>query len=86
MRYVAVDAATGEPRKLDPATMAVGSSVPRSEVPVDVKFEWQPRIRCNDCPGKVYTAGPGVTVENFVQHLRIRQHKEKVEGRRRGGG
>ena len=38
--------------------------------------EW--RIKCLDCPGKMYTPGPGLTVENFEKHLKNRQHKQKV--------
>ncbi|KAJ5690649.1 hypothetical protein N7462_005041 [Penicillium macrosclerotiorum] len=47
-----------------------------------------PRIRCHDCPGKLYTPGPGMTVDNFEVHLRNRQHKERVEERlvKTGGG
>lgn len=53
-----------------------------------LKYQYLPRIRCLDCPGKLYTPGPGTTVENFEVHLRNRQHKERVEervGRRAGG-
>ncbi|TIB61421.1 hypothetical protein E3P78_02759 [Wallemia ichthyophaga] len=38
--------------------------------------EW--RIKCLDCPGKMYTPGPGLNVENFEKHLKNRQHKQKV--------
>ncbi|TIB69684.1 SNF5-domain-containing protein [Wallemia mellicola] len=41
--------------------------------------EW--RIKCLDCPGKMYTPGPGMTVENFEKHLKNRQHKQKLMAR-----
>ncbi|KAG4304076.1 hypothetical protein PORY_002440 [Pneumocystis oryctolagi] len=33
------------------------------------------RIRCNDCPGKLYIPGPALTVENFEIHLKNRNHR-----------
>lgn len=38
--------------------------------------EW--RIRCTDCPGKLYTPGPGETLTNYEVHLKNRQHRQKV--------
>ena len=49
----------------------------------DTEFMYFPRIKCLDCPGKLYTPGPGITVENFKIHLENRIHREKVEERRR---
>lgn len=46
-----------------------------------VKYQYLPRIRCHDCPGKLYTPGPGMTVDNFEVHLRNRQHKQNVDER-----
>lgn len=40
----------------------------------------QPRIRCHDCPGKLYTPGTELC-ENFEVHLKNRSHREKVEER-----
>ncbi len=45
------------------------------------KFWYLPRIRCHDCPGKLYTPGPEMTVGNFEVHLKNRFHREKVEQR-----
>ncbi len=78
MRYSAVDRDSGAPVRLDAAAAAAP--------PPTVKYMYLPRIRCNDCPGKLYTAGPGLTVENFEVHLKNRQHKERVEVRRKMGG
>lgn len=41
--------------------------------------EW--RIKCLDCPGKLYTPGPGETLQNYEVHLRNRQHRQKVNAR-----
>ncbi|TDL14318.1 SNF5-domain-containing protein, partial [Rickenella mellea] len=41
--------------------------------------EW--RIKCLDCPGKLYTPGPGETLNNFEVHLKNRQHRHKVSAR-----
>ncbi|KAJ5568128.1 hypothetical protein N7450_010614 [Penicillium hetheringtonii] len=76
MRYSAVDreslAPVANPNNLPPGQK--------------VKYQYLPRIRCLDCPGKLYTPGPGTTVENFEVHLRNRQHKERVEERMRSSG
>jgi len=41
--------------------------------------EW--RIRCRDCPGKLYTPGPGETLLNYEVHLKNRQHRQRVNDR-----
>jgi SWI/SNF-related matrix-associated actin-dependent regulator of chromatin subfamily B protein 1 len=71
MRYSAVDTTTMMPVATSNAPPSNGK----------VKYQYLPRIRCLDCPGKLYTPGPGMTVENFEVHLRNRQHKERVEAR-----
>lgn len=40
-----------------------------------------PRIRCNDCPGKVYTTVKETVVEDFEVHLKNRHHRGRVEDR-----
>ncbi|KAI9692680.1 MAG: SWI/SNF chromatin-remodeling complex subunit [Bogoriella megaspora] len=45
-----------------------------------VKYMYVPKIKCNDCPGRLYN----FPVENFEVHLRNRAHLANVE-RRRGG-
>lgn len=71
MRYSAVDTETlapvANPNNLQPNQK--------------IKYQYLPRIRCHDCPGKLYTPGPAMTVDNFEVHLRNRQHKERVEER-----
>lgn len=41
--------------------------------------EW--RIRCTDCPGKLYTPGPGESLNNFEVHLKNRSHRANVATR-----
>ena len=67
--------------------MNTGSQVPVPQagapVPPNVRFFFLPRIKCLDCPGKLYTPGPDTTASNFEVHLKNKQHKEKVEARLR---
>ena len=73
MRYCAVDTETD---------LVVNPPPPAGEpVPDNIQFMYVPRIRCLDCPGKLYTPGPDITVSNFEVHLRNRQHREKVDAR-----
>ncbi|KAJ2923435.1 hypothetical protein H1R20_g13659, partial [Candolleomyces eurysporus] len=41
--------------------------------------EW--RIKCLDCPGKLYTPGPNETLTNYEVHLKNRQHRQRVNQR-----
>ncbi|TCD69938.1 SWI/SNF chromatin-remodeling complex subunit [Steccherinum ochraceum] len=53
-------------------------------VPTSPTPEW--RIKCKDCPGKLYTPGPGESLQNYEVHLKNRQHRHKVTQRISGGG
>lgn len=46
---------------------------------LDPAGEW--RVKCMDCPGKLYKPGPNETLDNFEVHLRNRQHRAKVNER-----
>ncbi|KAL8723042.1 MAG: hypothetical protein Q9225_000584 [Loekoesia sp. 1 TL-2023] len=70
MRYTAVSTTTDQPVFLN-----------IDEPQKDVKYMYYPRIRCLDCPGKMYTPGPEMGVNNFEVHLKNRLHREKVEER-----
>lgn len=48
------------------------AAVPAPQVP-----EW--RIRCTDCPGKLYTPGPEESLTNFEIHLKNRAHRAAVQ-------
>lgn len=75
MRYQAVDSTTN-------AVVVLPQT--GEPIPDHLKFYWLPRIRCTDCPGKLYTPGPGYSADNFQVHLKNKMHKEKVELRIRG--
>ncbi|KAL2136648.1 hypothetical protein VTI74DRAFT_2380 [Chaetomium olivicolor] len=78
MRYCAINTDTNS---------FVSLPLPAGEpVPANIQFAWLPRIRCRDCPGKSYTAGPETTVQNFEVHLKNRAHRERVLARLRGLG
>ncbi|KAI8454088.1 hypothetical protein BY996DRAFT_7013721 [Phakopsora pachyrhizi] len=47
--------------------------------PVVIGCDW--RLKCFDCPGKLYTVGPGESFSNFDVHLKNRQHRQKVDER-----
>ena len=55
--------------------------VPATDANRHFPHKYLPRIKCLDCPGKVYVTAPGATVENFESHLKNRKHKEMVEAR-----
>ncbi|CDZ96497.1 SWI-SNF chromatin remodeling complex, Snf5 subunit [Phaffia rhodozyma] len=53
---------------------------PRKNVlPSTPVTEW--RIKCFDCPGKVYDPGVGPELDNFVVHLNNRSHRGNVSAR-----
>ncbi|KAJ7125094.1 hypothetical protein C8R44DRAFT_703175 [Mycena epipterygia] len=41
--------------------------------------EW--RLKCLDCPGKVYITGPGESLTNYELHLKNRLHRQRVNDR-----
>ncbi|KAI3624157.1 SNF5 [Malassezia furfur] len=49
------------------------------DMPPPAEEEW--RIRCADCPGKVYKPGPGESLINFEIHLKNRSHRAAVARR-----
>ncbi|KZS96944.1 hypothetical protein SISNIDRAFT_450717 [Sistotremastrum niveocremeum HHB9708] len=51
----------------------------RAQGPNADREEW--RIKCQDCPGKLYIPGPEETLGNFEIHLQNRQHKQRVTSR-----
>lgn len=72
MRYTAVSTTTDLPIALSSTGLE----------PPDTKFMYYPRIKCLDCPGKLYTPGPGLGVTNFEVHAKNRLHRQKVEMRK----
>lgn len=72
MRHCAVNAET---------EIITGPASSAGPTPPGIKWMFLPRIRCIDCPGKLYTPGPGESAENFAVHLKNRAHREKVSKR-----
>lgn len=72
MRYKAVSTTTDLPIALSSTELA----------PPDTKFMYYPRIKCLDCPGKLYTPGPDLGLADFEVHTKNRLHREKVERRK----
>ncbi|KAI0480655.1 hypothetical protein GGR56DRAFT_627028 [Xylariaceae sp. FL0804] len=72
MRYSAVDTNTDQPCPHPPANQPV---------PANIRFYFLPRIRCIDCPGKLYTPGSDLNATNFETHLKMKAHRERVEAR-----
>jgi SWI/SNF-related matrix-associated actin-dependent regulator of chromatin subfamily B member 1 len=74
MKHTAIDPSTNLP-------------TPPNESNHHFPHKYVPRIRCLDCPGKLYVTGPGMTVESFEAHLKNKKHREMVEARlARDGG
>ncbi|KAK3357685.1 SNF5-like protein [Lasiosphaeria hispida] len=70
MRYCAIDTKTDAPVALPP---------PGQKPAAGIELVYLARIRCLDCPGKLYTPGPDLTAANFEVHLKNRAHREKVD-------
>ncbi|KDQ13788.1 hypothetical protein BOTBODRAFT_360492 [Botryobasidium botryosum FD-172 SS1] len=47
--------------------------------PTGAPLEW--RLKCVDCPGKLYTPGPEESLQNFEVHLKNRMHRGNVNKR-----
>lgn len=54
---------------------------PGDAPPEGLKMQYLPRIRCVDCPGKLYTAVRDRVVDDFEVHLKNRKHREAVQVR-----
>lgn len=63
---------------IDPKTQKL---VPPNETNRSFPHKYVPRIRCLDCTGRVYLAGPGFTCEGFESHLKNKNHRAVVEER-----
>ncbi|KAI9783608.1 MAG: SWI/SNF chromatin-remodeling complex subunit [Peltula sp. TS41687] len=74
MRYAIVNMQTG--------ILHPNSAIHQTTLPPHSRAQWLPRIRCHDCPGKLYTPGPGMTVDGFEVHLKLKQHRDRVEERK----
>ena len=79
MRYTPVSRDTDLP-------VPNGSLKPNEPPPDSVKMMFYPRIKCLDCPGKLYTPGPEAGVTNFEVHLKNKVHRERVDERMKKDG
>jgi len=66
---------------VDPHTELPIQQQPGQPLPPDTKYMFLPRVRCKDCPGKLYTPGADMTASNFEIHLKHNKHREKVNKR-----
>lgn len=78
MRAYMIDVETGSITKGKQPPSVGGTA------PAGIKYQYLPRIRCNDCPGKLYTAVPDKVIQDFSVHLRNRVHREMVLARKEG--
>ncbi|KAF1848529.1 SNF5-domain-containing protein [Cucurbitaria berberidis CBS 394.84] len=83
MRYVVMNEAHENPetKKMESKTVKLDHLSTSVPLPPNHKAYFLPRIRCMDCPGKLYNAGPERTVNNFELHLRNRGHMNNVAKR-----
>jgi SWI/SNF-related matrix-associated actin-dependent regulator of chromatin subfamily B protein 1 len=83
MRYVVMNEAyiNPETKKTESKQAKLDGFAPSSPLPPNHKALFLPRIRCMDCPGKLYNAGPERTVSNFETHLKNRVHVGNVAKR-----
>ncbi|OAL01270.1 SNF5-domain-containing protein [Phaeosphaeriaceae sp. SRC1lsM3a] len=83
MRYVVYNEAYVNPetKKTESKAVKLDNFSASSPLPPNHKAYFLPRIKCLDCPGKLYNAGPEQTVNNFETHLKNRAHVANVAKR-----
>jgi SWI/SNF-related matrix-associated actin-dependent regulator of chromatin subfamily B protein 1 len=83
MRYVVFNEAWFNPetKKVESKNVKVDNFSATSPLPPNHQAYYLPRIKCLDCPGKLYNAGPEHTVKNFETHLKNRLHVQNVSNR-----
>lgn len=57
---------------VDPKTHAMLPAIPEN---AGLPHKYVPRVRCADCPGKIYVP------VGFESHLKNKRHRENVEAR-----
>ena len=68
MKHTAIDTSTNPPTMIPMPPDPVNA-------PAGVRYKYVPRVRCGDCPGKIYVP------LGFESHLKNKRHRENVEGR-----
>ncbi|PZC93090.1 SWI-SNF complex subunit [Pyrenophora tritici-repentis] len=78
MRYAVMNEQYEDPKTgvISSKPVKIDTIAPNAPLPANYKAYFLPRIRCMDCPGKLYNAGPEQTVNNFELHLKNRIHME----------
>lgn len=84
MRYVVMNEAFTNPttKQVEAKPVKLDNLSMSSSLPSNHKAYFLPRIRCLDCPGKLYNAGPEQSVTNFEQHLKNKGHMQNVAKRK----
>ncbi|KAM0755771.1 SNF5-domain-containing protein [Meredithblackwellia eburnea MCA 4105] len=85
----AVAPAPVKPSWMEPAADALRAKnpddrfeiIPRGRAADPSQQDW--RIRCLDCPGKIYNIGPGETLDNFSVHFKNKAHRGNVQTRQK---
>jgi SWI/SNF-related matrix-associated actin-dependent regulator of chromatin subfamily B protein 1 len=87
MRYMVMNEAyrNAETGQTESKQVKLDNLSTTSSLPAHHKAYFLPRIRCLDCPGRLYNAGPEHTVSNFETHLKNRVHVQNV-AKRTGSG
>ena len=83
MRYVVMNEGHVNPdtNKTESKAVKLDNLSMTAPLPQNHRACFLPRIRCMDCPGKLYNAGPEHTVSNFELHLKNRGHMNNVAKR-----
>lgn len=83
MRYVVMNEGVQNPetKRMESKPVKLDSLSIADPLPANHKPYFLPRIRCVDCPGKLYNAGPDQSVNNFELHLKNRAHVDNVRKR-----
>jgi SWI/SNF-related matrix-associated actin-dependent regulator of chromatin subfamily B protein 1 len=83
MRYVVMNESYQNPEtsQTEPKSVKLDNLEATSPLPPQHKAYFLPRIRCLDCPGRLYNAGPEHSVSNFELHLKNRVHVQNVAKR-----
>lgn len=74
-------ATTSPPAWLSQAADALRQKYPEDHFELRAKGPGLWRIKCIDCPGKLYTPGPAESLTNFEVHLKNRAHRAAVAAR-----
>lgn len=52
---------------------------PNEPLPLISEEMFHSKIKCLDCPGRLHSPGPGMSIDNFQIHLKSHLHRENVQ-------